>query len=179
MYGAFLMNRFNPLKNERGAVLVVSLMILVILTLLGITAMQTTTFQEKMAGNMRSREVAFQAAEAALRQGEAVLEGGGLLDFKSVRNTNGLYLMPPAGTDPWWLRVTWDPSDSVPIGYDITATAARPRYIIEELGVAKTGSFKNLAAGVPQPASRNYRVTARGVGGSAGVVVILQSTYVR
>lgn len=173
------MNRFKPLKNERGAVLIVSLMILVILTLLGITAMQTTTFQEKMAGNMRSREVAFQAAEAALRQGEALLQGAGVLDFKSVVNNSGLYQAPAAGKDPWWATIAWDGSDSVRIDRDIEGTIARPRYIIEELGIAQTSSFKNIAAGTPLPQLRNYRITARGVGGSAGVVAILQSTYVR
>ena len=173
------MNRLQPLNNERGAVLIVSLMILVILTLLGITAMQTTTFQEKMAGNMRSREVSFQAAEAALRQGEAFLQGAGVLDFKSIANGDGLYLAPAAGKDPWWATIAWDASDSVRIGEDVEGTAARPRYIIEDLGVAQIGSFKNLQAGTPAPQLRNYRITARGVGGTAGVVAILQSTYVR
>lgn len=173
------MNWFQSVNNERGAVLIVSLMILVILTLLGITAMQTTTFQEKMAGNMRSREMAFQAAEAALRQGEAVLRAGGVLDFKSVANNSGLYLAPAAGKDPWWTTVAWDASDSVSIDRDIEGTVARPRYIIEELGVAQTSTFKNIAAGTPLPQLRNYRVTARGVGGTASAVAILQSTYVR
>lgn len=173
------MTPIKVIHNQRGAVLIVSLMILVILTLLGITAMQTTTFQEKMAGNMRSRELSFQAAEGALREGEAVIEAGGLIDFKAVANSKGLYLAPAAGTDPWWSRLNWDSTDSVLIGYDIAGTAGRPRYIIEDLGAAKTGSFVNLAAGVPQPASRHYRITARGVGGTAGVVAILQSTYVR
>jgi type IV pilus assembly protein PilX len=173
------MNRLQALKNERGAVLIVSLMILVILTLLGITAMQTTTFQEKMAGNMRSRELAFQAAEAALRQGEAFLQAGGLLDFKTVANSGGLYLPPAVGKDPWWTSLAWDDNDSVAIDRDIEGTIARPRYIIEELSIAQASSFKNIAAGTPLPQLRNYRITARGVGGAAGVVAILQSTYVR
>lgn len=174
-----MMIKGNILKNERGAVLIVSLMILVILTLLGITAMQTTTFQEKMAGNMRSRELSFQAAEAALRQGEAVLAGAGVLDFKSVANDKGLYEAPAAGKAPWWSSISWGNSDSAQIDRDVEGTAARPRYIIEDLGVAPSSSFKNLMAGTPLPQSKFYRITARGVGGTAGVVVILQSTYVR
>lgn len=173
------MNGVQVINNQRGAVLIVSLMILVILTLLGITAMQTTTFQEKMAGNMRSRELSFQAAEAALRQGEAFLEGAGLLDFKATLNAKGLYQAPTVGMDPWWSTIDWDSSDSVPFDQDIAGTVARPRYIIEDLGVAQTSSVKNIAAGTPLPQTRIYRITARGVGGTAGVVVILQSTYVR
>ena len=58
----------NPLNNQRGVVLVAGLLILVILSLLGITTMQTSTIEEKMTSNMSQRQLAFQAAEAALRQ---------------------------------------------------------------------------------------------------------------
>ena len=54
-------------RRERGAVLIVALLFLVMLTLLGVTAMTGTTLEERMAGNARDNAVAFQAAEAALR----------------------------------------------------------------------------------------------------------------
>lgn len=54
---------------ERGAVLIVALLFLVMLTLLGVTAMTSTTMEERMAGNSRDAGIAFQAAEAALRDG--------------------------------------------------------------------------------------------------------------
>lgn len=57
-------------NNERGAALIVALVILVALTLVGVTSMQTTTLQERMSGNVRDRNVAFQAAESALRNAE-------------------------------------------------------------------------------------------------------------
>jgi type IV pilus assembly protein PilX len=60
----------NSVRNQSGAALVVGLIFLVILTLLGITAMQTGILEERMAGNSRDRNIAFQAAEAALRDGE-------------------------------------------------------------------------------------------------------------
>jgi type IV pilus assembly protein PilX len=53
--------------RQHGAVLIVTLLFLVILTMLGVTAMTGTTFEERMAGNARDSGVAFQAAEAALR----------------------------------------------------------------------------------------------------------------
>ncbi|SEG76871.1 pilus assembly PilX family protein [Marinobacterium lutimaris] len=61
-------------RNESGAALIVALIMLLLITIVGVSAMQTTTMEEKMAGNLRDRHVAFQAAEAALRQGESDAE---------------------------------------------------------------------------------------------------------
>ena len=54
-------------SQQKGAVLIVALLFLVILTILGITAMSGTTMEERMSGNSRDINVALQAAEAALR----------------------------------------------------------------------------------------------------------------
>lgn len=59
---------------QRGAVLITGLIFLVILMLIGTTAMQGTLLEERMAGNLRDETLAFQAAEAALRSGEQFLE---------------------------------------------------------------------------------------------------------
>ncbi len=55
------------LRRQHGAVLIVALLFLVILTLLGLTAMSGTMMEERMSGNSRDMNVALQAAEAALR----------------------------------------------------------------------------------------------------------------
>jgi type IV pilus assembly protein PilX len=61
------MNEYALGRGEGGAVLIVTLMFLVILTLLGVTAMTSATMEERMAGNTRDAAVALQAAESALR----------------------------------------------------------------------------------------------------------------
>ena len=53
-------------RAQTGAALVTSLMILFVLTLVGVSAMQGTTLEEKMAGNLRNTDIAFQAAESCL-----------------------------------------------------------------------------------------------------------------
>ncbi len=58
---------------QRGTALVVSLIILAVVTLLGITSMQSSNSELKMAASMRDRGVAFEAAEAALAVIEAQL----------------------------------------------------------------------------------------------------------
>ena len=68
------MERIARKHRQSGAILVVSLLLLLVLTVLGLTAMQTTRMEERMSGNTRDRDVAFQGAEAGLREGEAQLE---------------------------------------------------------------------------------------------------------
>lgn len=61
-------------KRQQGAALLVSLVLLVALSLLGISAMQGTIMQERMSVNQRDIEIAFNNAESALRGGEAWLQ---------------------------------------------------------------------------------------------------------
>ncbi len=64
------MRRLNYPNRTRqsGAVLIVAMIILVILTLLGVTAMNTTSLQERIASNTQEQVHAFQAAETGLNQ---------------------------------------------------------------------------------------------------------------
>ncbi len=57
-------------SKQKGAVLLVALIMLLLLTVIGVAAMRDTNLQERMAGNMRDHALAFQAAEAALRFAE-------------------------------------------------------------------------------------------------------------
>jgi len=56
--------------RQQGASLLVGLIFLVILTMFGLMALRVATVEERMSGNARDRSVAFQAAEAALRDAE-------------------------------------------------------------------------------------------------------------
>jgi hypothetical protein len=62
--------RRNP-RGARGAVLFVGLIFLLLLTLLGVTAMQVTVLQERMAGNFRIQHQAFEQAEGQVADGQA------------------------------------------------------------------------------------------------------------
>jgi len=62
--------RYSRLKHQGGAALMFSLIFLLLLTIIGLTAMQSSTLQERMAGNTRDTNLAFQAAELGLRAGE-------------------------------------------------------------------------------------------------------------
>ena len=58
---------FAAPRAQRGAVLYVALIMLILLALLGITAMQVTGLQERMTGSYRSTNMAFQNAEGDSR----------------------------------------------------------------------------------------------------------------
>lgn len=60
---------FHSPQRNRGAVLFVALMMLLLLTLLGVTAMQVTLLQERMSGNFRAQQVAFERAEGRMAEG--------------------------------------------------------------------------------------------------------------
>jgi type IV pilus assembly protein PilX len=60
-------------SQQRGAVLIIALMMLLLLTIIGLSSMRGTVLQENMAGNMRDSSLALQASEAALRKGEQVV----------------------------------------------------------------------------------------------------------
>ena len=61
--------------RQKGAVLIFCLVFLAILTMLGVSGMESTILEERMSGNMRDYTLAFQAAESALKNAEAWLVG--------------------------------------------------------------------------------------------------------
>lgn len=159
--------------RQEGSALFISLMLLVVMTLLGITAMQTNMLQERMSGNMRDVNLALQAAEAGLRDAELYLQDAVLPAFNG---NDGLYQMT-TGVPALWETVDWEDDARIFTG-ELGGVAGPPRYVIEELPVTQsTGG--SLAADEPATDQGWYRVTARGVGGSDVAVVILQTTYRR
>lgn len=58
-------------------VLLISLVLLLLLTVLGLSSMQGATSQEQLAGSIRHRNLSFQAAEDGLRRGESAVQAHG------------------------------------------------------------------------------------------------------
>lgn len=171
---------------QRGSALIVSLVFLLVMTLIGVAAMQGTTQQENMANNARQRNLAFQSAEAALRAGETILENATLPVFDNAGTNLGLRqpIIPTIDIGTFWLdRYCWivktgcSKAESQAYPGTLTEVSERPRYVIEELPrVTLPGGSVKFGA---LPDAGFYRVTARSLGGVADAVVILQSTYRR
>lgn len=168
----------GPGRRQTGLSLIVGLLFLALLSLLALAGMGVSTLEERMVSNTQDRTLAFNAAEAGLRDCESVLQGAALPPFN---NSNGLYQPAAADQPPRWESVEWTAANASrvhanpPVG-----VAAPPRCIIEELPAQPgMGGSNSLAAGKPLPDVGLYLVTARGVGAKPGTVVMLQSTYAR
>jgi type IV pilus assembly protein PilX len=162
-------------KLEKGSVLVVSLIILLIMTLIGLAGMEVTSLEEKMAGSMRDRNIAFQAGEATLLAGEDYLNTQTLLP--AFDGSNGLYALPGNGTKRW---ETVDWSNATAVNFNSSGfadLASPPAYIIESLEAAN--SDDSLEVGIPSGVTNYYRVSARAVGKTDTAEVILQTVYKR
>ncbi|MEO1574291.1 MAG: PilX N-terminal domain-containing pilus assembly protein [Pseudomonadota bacterium] len=78
--------RLIQIRRQNGAALVVGLVLLLILTLLGVSGLGTATTEVRLADNNKQREFAFQAAESGVN--EAILSGGLIaIDGTEVENT--------------------------------------------------------------------------------------------
>lgn len=164
-------------SKQQGVALVISLIMLLLMTLLAVSSMNTTVLEEKMAGNYKDRNMAFQAAEAGLRAGEAYLRTTPVLPTFDG-STSGLYQPSLSGQSQWDI-VDWTDVGGDVIQYtgSLSGLAASPLYIIEELlPVSDAGG--SLEAGVAAE-NRYYRVTSQAVGGSDTAFVMLQTTYKR
>ena len=160
-------------KRQGGATLLVTLVFVIVLSLLGIGAAQNNSFQELMGGNTRDRELAFEAAEAALNDARPVIDGWrttpATLPIFTGTVTNGLSLhvaTNPNGAD-WWNAAAQWPNYREPTLSDARAIK-KPQYRIERM--PDVG------------ATKHFRVTARGFGaaGTAAnptTIVILQAIY--
>lgn len=56
----------QDVHRQSGAVLIVSLIMLLVLTVVGVTAMRSSTLEEKMSANIMNYNVTFHAAESAI-----------------------------------------------------------------------------------------------------------------
>jgi len=168
--------KLNQSFYQRGATLIVGIIFLLVLTIIGLAGMEVTGLEEKMAGNMRDRNMSFQSAEAALRDGEDYLES--IVVLPAFDGSQGLWELPTDGTKRWE-TVDWGSSTAVRSysGPGFSELASASTYIIENLAAA--GSSDSLEVGVPTDTKSFYRVTSRAVGQTSSSVVILQTVYKR
>ena len=170
-------------RKEGGYVLIVSMILLVVLTLLAVSMFRSFGLQEIMAGNLREKTRAVDAAQAAINYAEWWLTQGSNATAgtpcNGVSNAPVVCSLPitnsinPTVTIPWTVGVNYNPNPAyMPVNQNggLTNGVANyyqaPQFYIEYVGLAAggTGSL--------------YRITAVGWGGNAAAVAVLQSTYI-
>jgi len=165
-------------KRQRGIVLIVSLLFLLILTILAVSSMGGSTLQERMSGNNLDQAKAFEAAEAALRAGEDYVAK----DVTAQKPTmdkgcaNGLCTSPAfqnAANAGWQTNpnsAVWNNARSVDVTMGGIKTKAK--YIVEDMCEVTPDTTPTVA-----DSKRLFRITAMATGGTDNSRVILQSTY--
>ena len=176
------MRRFQEtkfLKHQQGAALIISMLILIILLLIGTSAIQTTTMEEKMAGNLRDRGLAFQAAETALRDAEDFIESQPNLSL--FDGGNGLYGINDTEPSVWFNANQWTASSSRAFSGSLPKIATQPRYmakmVLENKGDTEELNIKGYGQRAIGSGSVVFRITSRGTGGSDNSQVVLRSHY--
>ncbi|UXI67181.1 pilus assembly PilX family protein [Tahibacter amnicola] len=180
------MSRFKPIPAQDGAVLFVSLIFLIIISLIAVTASWNSVLQERMTGGMRNRQLGTLGAESALRAGEAFVwtqidravysPTTGCVPLKCDEaggGANSCYTSDKEGrlvtaVQKFRTDATWGPMGREMVAdvtglsgdYATASLASQPQYIVEELGsVSRTVSEGSPGGGGGGGGGGGYRQT--------------------
>ncbi len=186
--------RAGPQGGQRGLSLVTTLLFMVSALMLGVSVLSVNVMQERTIGNTKDRDLAFQAAEAALRDAEQDLKSNITGDTAFTATCiNGLCTPPSQRAVPSSVAVheaagfLWDTQSRRYGQYTGGArfpglgSSPQPRYVIErlgELGTPTGESFARIGLG-PSDRVYGYRITAQAFGAREETVVILQSIHTK
>ena len=181
--------------RQRGLSLVTTLVLMLATLGLGVAVMSVNAMGERMIANTKDRDLALQAAEAALRDGEQDVANnispataftdtcaGGLCTPPSQRDSLGPLASLPV--DDARLGFDWSVDAKVRSYGQFTgaaqfpSVAQQPRYVIEKFSFLGTPAGESVVLGAePVAPGVGYRITARAVGARPETVVVLQSIY--
>lgn len=149
--------------KQTGVVLVVGLIFLLVMTIIGVTAIQGSTMQERMAANSSDRNAVFQGAEIALQVGEAQVIA------QDCSSLAGVLADRPNPDDP----DNWAGSTDVPVSSNEHFVASRA-YVISRIPPQQS-SDESAAAEDDETCGGFYYVTAK-ADSPKGMTVVVQST---
>ena len=164
--------RFERNRKQRGVVLLITLVMLVVISLLVVNSVRNAGSTEAVVGNVRTTELATQAAEVALRHCEAsvlaILSATSATPSTYVTTFNATNIQLSAIPAHWQSLENWDavlsPAYIIPLpmlnqpGMVMTTYRRPPECMVERLPVAP------IAAGSVASTSSSFVITARGFG---------------
>jgi type IV pilus assembly protein PilX len=162
-------------QRSLGFALIISLLFLMIIAILCVMLMRSMGLQGKMAGGFREKGRSFEAAQAALVYAEWWLaQGNGSTGSSCSAVVTSAVVCSNALSNPtstsWQnsagnaVGVVYTPSGMNIASRGITMFADKPMFYIQFVSLNSSGNSI-------------YRITARGYGGNAQAVTVLQSTY--
>lgn len=178
----------NSRGGQSGAALLVVLLLLLIVTLLGIASMRGAILQERMASSTAARGMAFQVAEAGLRQAEIIVRDGTITFPDEGCDAGRCAMIAPPEQPAWTADGFWTTAGGYQTGTAVPVSdsvSVSPRFVIENFGQVTniaTGAGASVDMGKPPPTAGAtqgvYRITSYAAAPN-GAEVVLQSLYRR
>ena len=181
-------------QAQRGASLIMVMLILVVVSLLGVGGAQIALMSERGARNDRDQQVAWQAAEAALIDAEIDMKIGNpgdpthdrkdnfndKLNFRSAFDPSGKYVGLFDGTlqgKPAWLTVDFTATGSGAPTTEFGAFTGRT-FAAGGVGVQPAKAPRYIIEWIVDKDNNPlYRITAMGFGPRADIQAVLQTIY--
>lgn len=177
-----LQMRLRRRPGQRGFVLVIGLLFMLVLLMLSVSMFRSFTMQEKIAGNTRDKQRSFEVAQGALQYAESWLNGGHTLTPAAcAATTTGLAIaslsvcnaaLATPATTPWpsWYTYPLLPTAQVAAGGGLTASG-------DVIYQAQPGVYISYIGATTDQSGLLYQVTSFGGGGSAETQSVIQSTF--
>ena len=168
-------------KRQNGAVLIMVLLLVFVMSLLGVSAMQGAVMEERMAGNAHDHHMAFQSAESGLRDAGAWLLSLTSRPDADATATNGVYEVGNLGDNLLDYTYDWATAGRAygtgtgNNASDFSSHSSAPIYVVEESAFIRD-SFDpdSLALG---KGTYYYTVSSIGYGGSATSEAVAKSVF--
>ena len=187
-----IIQAYRPAQLQRGVVLVTSLLLLLVVTIMALSMFRGFGIQEKVAGNMREKQRALQAAVSAQTYAEQwLIANAGILSpsvCSTVMNANAqqgqicsnqLWVSLPAGvtvtTLPWQIGNNNVGVTYTPPGMNVAAASAASsnNYSFPPIFYISDGG-QSFDPNVP---GEVYQIDAAGYGGNGNTAAVVESTY--
>ena len=156
---------------QRGSTLVISMIILAVIMLLGVTAMIASDTQYKLAGNLQFADLSLNNAESAATTAEVLLGTIGGATYATTFDTYGNGFYSSNSLNP--LTMAWSSSNSVQVD-------TSKQYIIQRMSTNNkllgSGQSSGQRASTGCNMVNTYLITARGTSGR-GATKLVQSYY--
>lgn len=191
------MNVNYPVQRyQRGATLIVALVILLVMSLVGLASMSSSTLQSRMAFNKKQKMLSLLAAESILKAGEKYIadEIVGSSTLSRFNGSDGLFAAAKQRDIPlpikfadlnfsnsdYFYSGNWSNANSVEVtSLDSSVSVKKGRYFIEFMGSEQKDQFKvtDPAVQKPEQAAYLFRVVAIAWGQDPNIYSVLQSTF--
>lgn len=184
------------MNAQRGAVLILALIFLLLLTILALSTTSRSLLQERMAGAMRNAQQAEWSAENALRGVEwNIFNGNSVACYNSSNPPTISAKVTAFRRSSVWLTTGATEYKGAGVAIDYSAASAdaalstavmayNPWYMVEYLGQDRSpanGGSPAVEAGSGSSGTTKfylYRITARATGGSPNTIRVAESTFV-